>query len=155
MDRSQITKNSKYIDYDKVFIPGSGGSGNDKKVLGIPVYAPKNSVCSQSFLFAAFDNKKSAESFLKYIYTKFFRVLVSSIKITQSAPKRVYQFVPLQDFTENSDIDWSKSITNLDQEANAKYECKTINEIDSQLYKKYNFTKEEVQFIESMIKPME
>ena len=73
------------------------------------------------------------------MYTKFFRVLVKALKITQSAPKRVYRFVPLQDFTDKSDIDWSKSIP----------------EIDQQLYKKYNLTEEEVNFIESKIKPME
>ena len=60
---------------------------------------------------------------------------MSSIHITKST----FYFVPLQDFTENSDIDWSKS----------------ISEIDQQLYKKYNLTEEEIAFIESMIKPME
>lgn len=47
--------------------------------------------------------------------------------------------VPLQDFTQNSDIDWSKAIP----------------EIDQQLYKKYDLSEEEIAFIESMIKPME
>lgn len=83
-------------------------------------------------------NELEANNFIKYIYTKFFRILVSAIKITQSAPSRVYKSVPLQDFTPNSDIDWSKS----------------ISEIDQQLYKKYQLSAEEVAFIESMIKPM-
>ena len=47
-------------------------------------------------------------------------------------------FVPLQDFTGNSDIDWSKPIP----------------DIDKQLYKKYNLTKEEIANIEKIIKPM-
>lgn len=51
----------------------------------------------------------------------------------------MYQFVPLQDFTEKSDIDWSKSVV----------------EIDQQLYAKYSLNDEEISFIESMIKPME
>lgn len=55
------------------------------------------------------------------------------------ASQNVHQFVSLQDFTENSDIDWSKSVA----------------EIDQQLYKKYNLSDEEIAFIESMIKPME
>lgn len=139
VDRSNIAKNTKYIDYDKVFIPGAGGSGNDAYVIGRPVVAPKNSVCSQSFLFAAFDTAEQANNFLKYLYTKFFRILVSAAKISQSAPNRVYKFVPLQDFTNKSDIDWSKPIP----------------EIDRQLYKKYNLTDEEIAFIESKIKPME
>ena len=139
IDRKVITKNAQFVDYDKVLIPGAGGSGNDPFVLGRPTYAPKNSVCSQSFLFAAFDDKKQANNFLKFVNTKFFRILVSAIKISQSAPNRVYQFVPLQDFTENSDIDWSKSVA----------------EIDQQLYKKYDLSDEEIAFIESKIKPME
>ena len=60
------------------------------------------------------------------------------MKITQSAPQRVYKFVPLQDFTANSDIDWSKSVA----------------EIDQQLYAKYNLSPDEISFIEKMIKPM-
>lgn len=133
-----IKKNKNNIEKYKVFVTGSGGSGNDPKVLGAPEFAPKHSVCSQSYLYAAFETETEAKNMIKYIKTKFFRVLVSAMKITQSAPSRVYRFVPLQDFTENSDIDWSKSIP----------------EIDKQLYKKYGLTQEEIDFIESMIKPM-
>ncbi|HDQ16343.1 MAG TPA: type II restriction endonuclease [Bacteroidetes bacterium] len=61
------------------------------------------------------------------------------IRKTKNMTRDTYQFVPLQDFTENSDIDWSKS----------------ISEIDKQLYAKYRLTAEEIGFIESMIKPME
>jgi hypothetical protein len=136
--KDDIKKNKQDINKYKVFIPIAGGSGNDEKVLGDPEYAPKNSVCSQSFLYAAFEGEVEAKNFVKYVKTYFFRVLVAAIKITQSAPNRVYQFVPLQDFTENSDIDWSRS----------------IKQIDTQLYKKYKLTDEEISFIESMIKPM-
>ena len=139
VDRSLIKKNERYIDSVKVLIPGASGTGNDPYVLGKPICAPRNSVCSQSFLFVPFNDNTEAENFLKYVKSKFFRILVSAVKISQSAPKRVYKFVPLQDFTENSDIDWSKS----------------VEEIDQQLYKKYNLTDEEITFIESMIKPME
>lgn len=75
----------------------------------------------------------------KYIKTKFLRYIVGSLKVSQNVYQSVYQFVPLQDFTEKSDIDWSKSVA----------------EIDQQLYKKYNLSDEEITFIESMIKPME
>ena len=138
VDRTYITKNSKYIDKWKVFVPGAGGSGNDPYVLGKPIVAPSNSVCSQSFLFAAFDDDIQANNFKSYLLTKFFRALVSAIKISQSAPNRVYKFVPIQDFTNSSDIDWSKSIA----------------EIDKQLYSKYNLTQGEIDFIESKIKPL-
>ena len=71
--------------------------------------------------------------------TKFLRMLVSAIKTTQHATRMVYILVPLQDFTANSDIDWSQSISSIDQ----------------QLYKKYGLTQEEIDYIEKTIKPME
>ena len=64
--------------------------------------------------------------------------MVSATKLSQDAMSKVYRFVPMQDFTENSDIDWSKS----------------VEEIDVQLYAKYKLTEDEISFIESMIKPM-
>lgn len=139
--REDITKNKKDIDKAKVFIPGGYGAGESfpHQILGIPEYGPKNSVCSQSYLYAAFKTEIEAKNFINYIKTKFFRVLVSAVKITQSAPSRVYRFVPLQDFTSSSDIDWSRPIP----------------DIDRQLYAKYSLTDDEIAFIESMIKPME
>jgi hypothetical protein len=86
-----------------------------------------------------FENIILAQNVSRFIESKFFHFLVSLTKNTQNAMKKVYQLVPLQDFTEQSDIDWSKSIA----------------EIDKQLYKKYRLTKEEIGFIESMIKPMD
>ena len=133
-----IIKNKQDVDKPKVFVPGTGGSGRDPYVIGRPEIAPAHSVCSQSYLYAAFENDNQSANFCKYLYTKFLRVLVSVMKITQSAPQRVYRFVPLQDFTAQSDIDWSKSVA----------------EIDQQLYKKYNLSQDEIDFIEKMIKPM-
>lgn len=75
---------------------------------------------------------------LKYIQSKFLRFLVSIKKNTQHSFAHVYQLVPLQDFTDKSDIDWSQSVA----------------DIDRQLYRKYNLTDDEIAFIESMIKPM-
>ena len=76
---------------------------------------------------------------ISYIKTKIFRYLVSIKKRTQDAFSQVYEFVPLQDFTSHSDIDWSQSIP----------------DIDRQFYAKYNLTEDEISFIEKMIKPME
>lgn len=139
VNRTSIKKNVQDIDKYKVFIPEVGGSGNDTKILGDPEFAAPNSVCTQSYLYAAFESEDEAVNFIKYLRTKFLRVLVSAIKITQHATSRVYRYVPLQDFTSNSDIDWTKP----------------ISEIDTQLYTKYNLTNDEISFIESMIKPME
>ena len=74
-----------------------------------------------------------------YLKTKFARYLHGVAKISQHGTAKTYRFVPLQDFTEHSDIDWSKSIA----------------EIDQQLYRKYNLSDDEIAFIEKMIKPME
>ena len=71
--------------------------------------------------------------------TKFLRFMVGILKVSQNIYQIVYQFVPLQDFTDKSDIDWNMS----------------IHDIDKQLYKKYGFTEEEIEFIESKIKSME
>ena len=65
--------------------------------------------------------------------------MLGSLKITQDNNKETWAKVPLQDFTSNSDIDWTKSIA----------------EIDQQLYKKYGLSEEEIQFIESKVKEME
>lgn len=139
--RKDIIKNIDAIDKWKVFIPGGYGAGESfpHQILGVPELAPNNSVCSQSYLYAAFLSEDEARAFIKYLKTKTFRALVCAIKITQSAPQKVYKFVPLQDFTSQSDIDWSKSIP----------------EIDQQLYRKYDLSPDEISFIEKMIKPME
>ena len=65
--------------------------------------------------------------------------MLGTLKVTQDNPRETWLNVPLQDFTEQSDIDWSK----------------TVDEIDSQLYAKYNLSEEEIAFIEATIKPME
>ena len=76
---------------------------------------------------------------IKYIKSRTLRFLVNCIKSTQHSTKEVYKLVPLQDFSEHSDIDWSQSISNIDQ----------------QLYKKYKLTEEEIAYIEKTIKPMQ
>lgn len=134
-----VTKNAQDIYKYKVFIPGAGGSGVDSKVLGNPIIVKPGSVCSQTYLYAAFNSEYEAVSFAKYIQTRFLRFLVSAIKITQQASNKMYRFVPIQDFSQNSDIDWSQSVA----------------EIDQQLYEKYGLEQPERDFIESMIQPME
>lgn len=84
-------------------------------------------------------NEAEAEAILKYVKTKFARTMLGILKVTQNNPKETWAYVPMQDFTAKSDIDWSKP----------------VSEIDKQLYRKYNLDDSEVAFIESMIKPME
>jgi hypothetical protein len=99
-----------------------------------------NDTCTETFLqIGNFSNEIEALNCLSYIKTKTFRALLSFNRIQKNISNATFELIPLQDFTANSDIDWSKSIP----------------EIDKQLYKKYILTKEEIGFIESMIKPME
>ena len=84
-------------------------------------------------------NKNEAEHVLKYIKGKFARAMLNTLKITQHNKRDTWKNVPLQDFTSSSDIDWSQSIA----------------DIDKQLYKKYNLTPEEIDFIETHVKEME
>lgn len=130
VSRIAIKKNADAIDAEKVFIPKGYGAGEafPHQILGIPEYGGSNSVCSQSYLYAAFDSKNEAENFISYLKTKFFRALVLAVKISQDAMSKTYRFVPMQDFTKP----WT----------------------DAELYKKYSLTDEEIAFIESMIKPM-
>jgi len=123
----------------KVLLPKSNGTGQLGEVLSTPLIGDTNTGYTQSFIgIGAFDSAEVANACLKYIQTKFTRALLGILKVTQDNSKDVWKFVPVQDFTTNSDIDWSKSIP----------------EIDQQLYKKYQLSAEEVAFIESMIKPM-
>jgi hypothetical protein len=99
-----------------------------------------NDSCTETFLqIGDFTNEIEALNCLNYIKTKTFRALLSFNRIQKNISNATFELIPLQDFTAHSDIDWSKSIP----------------EIDKQLYKKYLLTKEEIGFIESMIKPME
>ena len=116
----------------KVFIAKAYGERGDFPylVLGKPFLGEPNSICSETYLMIGeTENKNIAENIISYIKTKFFRFLILLKKNTQNAAKNVYSFVPMQDF--------SKPLT------------------DEFLYAKYNLSAEEIQFIESMIRPME
>jgi len=130
---SDLPKNQRTKDLHKVYIPAANGSSDI--VLGVPFYGEPNSVCSQTYLVIGYDpdkhslTKQECENIITYIKTRFFRYLVSIKKKTQNGPRGVYQFVPLQDFSKP----WT----------------------DEELYAKYDLTQEEIDFIESMIRPME
>ena len=129
VSKTSITKNVQDVDKYKVFIPKAGGSGNDPMVLGKPISATKNSICSQTFLYVPFECEIESLNFISYLKTKLFRILVSACKISQDAPSKTYRFVPLQDFSKP----WT----------------------DAELYTKYGLTDEEIAFVEATIKPME
>ena len=124
----------------KVILPNANGSGALGEVLSTPLIGTPLIGTTQTFMtIGCFDEKKEAENLLKYVKTKFARTLLGILKVTQMNPKSVWKYVPIQDFTENSDIDWSVS----------------ISEIDKQLYKKYGLDEKEIAFIEEKVKEME
>ncbi len=123
----------------KVILPKSNGSGAIGEVLSTPLIGEPLIGATQSFIsIGAFNTRGEAEACLKYIKTKFARALLGILKVTQDNKKGVWKYVPLQDFTPDSDIDWSKS----------------IHEIDLQLYRKYGLDEKEIEFIESHVKEM-
>ncbi len=154
--RDIVTKRIDLIDKYKIFISKSAGNPNsDSKVIGIPYLGMPNSVCTDSlFPIGCFDTKQEALNLQKYMNTKFLRFMISILKASQNVCQNVYQFVPMQDFTSKSDIDWKKSIMKIDMDAKKTYKL-DINEIDIQLYKKYGLSENEIKIIETMIKPME
>jgi len=123
----------------KVFIPKSNGAGNLGEALSTPTLGEPLTGCTESFIqIGTFNSQIQAKNCLKFLKTKFCRAMLGTLKVTQDNPKGVWRNVPLQDFTAKSDIDWSKS----------------ISEIDQQLYKKYRLDKKEMDFIETSVKAM-
>lgn len=128
--KNQIDRNIDLVKTYKLFVPKAIGSGNTKEDLIKPIIAGPNVCCSETYIvIGPFDDENTCKNVCSYINTKFFHFLVGLKKITQDATKSVYQFVPMQDFNE----EWT----------------------DEKLYKKYKLTKDEIAFIESMVRPME
>lgn len=137
---------SKYIDMAqenllkwKVLVARVNGIGLLGETLSSPEICGPRKGYTQTFLgIGAFDEETEAESCLNYLKTKFCRAMLGVLKITQMNSSDVWRFVPLQDFTSNSDIDWSKS----------------IEEIDEQLFDKYGLDEQERNFIRTKVKEM-
>ena len=132
VESNQILQNKEWVSKYKVFIAKAYGERGEFPylVLGKPFLGDKNTCCTETYLVLnPCSTKEEAENVISYIKTRFFRFFVLFKKNTQNAARGVYQFVPLQDFSEH----WT----------------------DEKLYKKYNLSSEEIAFIESMIRPME
>ena len=130
--RTTITKNASLINKWKVLIPEAGSDGGQKipdSVLGKPWLSPPPSVATQTFLAFCVASEDEARSIESYYRTKFFRHLVSLRKLTQHALRSTYTWVPVQA--------WDRQWT------------------DKALYKKYGLTKEEIDYVESVIRPMD
>lgn len=126
-----ITKNIAWKDKKKVLVSKASPGGDEypHSIISTPLYADVNTVCTETYLIVDFvNNKIEGQNLISYMTTRFFRFMMSLIKNTQNISKGVFAFVPIQDY--------SKSWT------------------DEELYAKYGLTKEEIAFIESMIRPM-
>lgn len=123
----------------KLYLPSGNGNGQFGEKLTSPVISKPEVAATETFIsIGAFDTEDEANAILKYVSGKFARALLSVLKITQHLTPVVWKYVPLQDFTPNSDIDWSKS----------------VHEIDLQLYQKYGLSEDEIDFIETHVKEM-
>lgn len=130
--RGVIRKNTDAIDNWKVLVPEAYGAGETfpHQILGKEIVAAPPSACTQSYLVVTpFSSERAAQSFASYYQTRLFRFLVSLRKITQHALRSTYTWVPQQTWNRT----WS----------------------DDLLYKKYGITKNEIAFIESVVRPME
>ena len=129
---SGLTRNQEWVNKYKIFITKAYNAGDDypHQILNKPIFGDKGTCCTETYIvIGPFENEDITNNVISYICTKFFRFLVSLKKISQDATQRVYEFVPMQDFSQT----WT----------------------DELLYQKYGLTSEEIQFIDAMIKPME
>jgi len=142
LNRSTITKNITWIDNYKVFTSYANNIGTELNDDNFNAFVGEpRTISTETYIVIGADlklDKISANNITKYFKTKFARFMHSLPKVSQHGTSKTYKYIPLQDFTLESDIDWSKS----------------VEEIDKQLYEKYGLEVEEIEFIESMIKAM-
>lgn len=132
------------FDRYKVALPEANGTGATTDFFGVAlnsptVLGPGVAVTSTFLTIGSFETETEAQALLKYLKSKFARAMLGILKVTQHTAAHTWRHVPTQDFTSTSDIDWTK----------------TIPEIDAQLYAKYELDAEEIAFIEARVKPME
>ena len=137
--RDYIIDSGGTLDKYTLLVAKANGSGEFGETLSPPVIAKPGVGYTQTFIgIGKLNSYKEAENVEKYVRSRFARTMLGVLKITQDCPGPKWKYVPLQDFTDNSDIDWSKS----------------IHEIDLQLYRKYGLSVEEINFIETNVKEM-
>lgn len=143
VERDEIKVKTEWIDKWKIFTARANNIGtelnddNFNTIIGEP-----GTICTETYIVIGADlnlDEESAQNISEYLKTKFSRLLHGIAKSSHDAARTTYKFIPLQNFSNDSDIDWSKS----------------ISEIDQQLYKKYGLSDEEITFIEEKVKDME
>lgn len=142
VEKSEITVHSEWIDSWKIYTPRANNIGTELNDDNLNSFIGKpNTICTESYIVVGIglvNDRESCNNLSKYFKTKFVRYLHSIAKASQDATAKTYKFVPIQDFSSNSKIDWSKS----------------VSDIDKQLYLEYNLDIEEQNNIERKIKDM-
>ena len=143
--RSEVKKNAQLIDMHKVVFSkatcehaGTPDRNGQFRILSSLAILAPGTVCTQSYLVGgAFAEAAEAANYMAYLKTKFVRFLMLQTITSQDLSPEKFMFVPSQDFSANSDIDWTQDTA----------------AIDKLLYRKYNLTEEETALIENTIKP--
>ena len=139
IERKYLESNES-INFYKVILPKAIGAGKFGEQLGEVTICGKDAGYNQTFIgIGHCSTRAEAIACSKYVKTRFARALLGILKVTQDNTREKWNCVPLQDFSPSSDIDWSKP----------------VSDIDSQLYSKYGLSDDEIEFIESHIKPMD
>lgn len=142
--RSEYLAGPETLRMYKVAVPAANGSGSTTDFFGValnnPTVLEPGVAVTQTFItIGAFGTEAEAQACVRYLKSRFARTMLGVLKITQHNPRNTWKYVPAQDFTSGSDVDWSK----------------TVPEIDAQLYAKYGLDDTEIAFIETYVKPME
>lgn len=125
---SNSAKENKSIDKYKLFF--SKAYMTTSTVPPEIIIGEPSDLCTETFLqIGEFDDYNYAKNCLSYIKCKFFRALLFYNRHSLNISRESFNLIPLQDFSKP----WT----------------------DEELYAKYNLTQDEINFIESMIKPME
>lgn len=128
INRNKINKNIDWVDMYKLLIPEAIGNADVATDVIKPIVGKPNTCCTETYLVVGpFDNEIMAENCSSYIGTRFFHYLLSLKKITQHTTQKCYEFIPCQNFDES----WN----------------------DKKLYKKYGFSEEEINYINSLVWP--
>lgn len=137
--RRDYIREVENLDGYKVFMAKANGTGAYGETLTPPIVGEPAVGNTESFIsIGNFCTGSEASALMKYISTKFVRALLGALKTTQDITPEKWKFVPQQDFSEASDIDWSLS----------------VEDIDALLYKKYNLTDTEIRFINEKVQAM-
>ena len=131
VSEEQVLKNQHWVKEIKVLVSKAspGGDSYPHQIISKPIVADKMSCSTETYLVVGiYKNKKIAENVAKYMHTRFFRFMMSLIKNTQNISRGVFSFVPVQDFNE----EWT----------------------DEKLFAKYGITESEIEFIDTLIRPM-